>query len=189
MRVTALRLALALTCAAVLSGCASNYAPSSLTGGYAEKDLGDGTMRVSYFGNGYTTAETVQTYWLYHCAELAMAKGYDGFRILSPITLSAVDALRQPSSAEGGIIKTASHSGGYTVHTYSYTVQQMAKPSITADIHFIRRPFTPVLAKVFDASQLEATLRPLVKGKLCGGNVCAHAHTYIYGAPGPDGRL
>jgi hypothetical protein len=38
---------------------------------------------VSFAGNGYTSRETVQVYWLYRCAQLALEKGFAGFEILS----------------------------------------------------------------------------------------------------------
>jgi hypothetical protein len=40
---------------------------------------------VRFDGNGYTTRETVQTYWLYKCAQLALEQGFTGFEILSDI--------------------------------------------------------------------------------------------------------
>jgi len=53
------------------------------TGGFEVKDLGQDVYRVRFDGNGYTTRETVQTYWLYRCAQLAVEKGFTGFEILS----------------------------------------------------------------------------------------------------------
>ena len=41
--------------------------------------------RVRFVGNGFTTRETAQVYWLNRCAELAADKGFAGFEILSDI--------------------------------------------------------------------------------------------------------
>jgi len=170
-----------------LAGCASSYGPDTITGGYLEKQLEPGIWRVVFLGNGYTTAETTQTFWLYRCAELAKLKGYDGFRILTPITLSEVRALRPAADASATIIKVHGGGGGgghYTYYSYSYS--QMPKPSLSADIQLLRNPIATVPGKVFDATALKATLEPYVKGKLCGTNVCPHVHRYLYPAPPVD---
>jgi hypothetical protein len=69
--------------AIALASCATPYAPTGITGGFDAKELREDVYRVSFSGNGYTTNETAQTYWLYRCAELALEKGYYGFEILS----------------------------------------------------------------------------------------------------------
>lgn len=69
--------------AVVLASCATQYQQSSFTGGSDVKELRPDVYRVSFQGNGYTTKESVQVYWLYRCAELAVEKGFSGFEILS----------------------------------------------------------------------------------------------------------
>lgn len=69
--------------ACVLASCATPYAPSGFLGGFDTKELREDVYRISFSGNGYTTTETAQTYWLYQCAELTLSKGYYGFEILS----------------------------------------------------------------------------------------------------------
>jgi hypothetical protein len=54
-----------------------------LIGGFDVKELRPDVFRVSFQGNGLTTRESVQAYWLYRCAELALEKGFAGFEILS----------------------------------------------------------------------------------------------------------
>jgi hypothetical protein len=49
---------------------------------------------VSFQGNGYTTKESVQVYWLYRSAQLAIEKGFAGFEILSDIQF----VMRRPST-------------------------------------------------------------------------------------------
>jgi hypothetical protein len=181
------RLFAAVLATAALAGCASHYGPDQITGGYLEKELEPGTWRVQFLGNGYTTSETTQTFWLYRCAELAKSKGYDGFRILTPIRLSEVQALRPTAGAPATIIKVHGHGGGgghYTYYSYSYS--QMPKPSLSGDIQMIRNPIAAEPGKVFDATALMAALDPYVKGKLCGTNVCPHVHRYLYPVPPAD---
>lgn len=186
-----MRIAIALASLALLAlgGCASSYAPSSWTGGYSEREVGQDTWMVSFGGNGYTTEETVQTYWLYHCAEFALSKGYDGFRILSPIKLSAVQALRgdgvqvirvHGGGGGGGGHSSGGRSGGGYVATYGYAGAPVNKPAIDAEIQLLRRPLAPVPGRTFEAAALKALLEPYVTGPKCNGNVCPHVHSYLY---------
>src|SRR5690554_3761321 len=78
---------LSLLSGLLLAACATPYQASGLTGGYSEKEIEPGIWRVTFSGNGHANYETVQTYWLYRSAEVAMEKGYDGFEILSQIRL------------------------------------------------------------------------------------------------------
>lgn len=48
----------------LLTGCATPYGSAGILGGFSEKNLEGDIWRVSFSGNGYTTMETVQTYWL-----------------------------------------------------------------------------------------------------------------------------
>lgn len=156
----------AATCVALLlglSGCttpaASPYAPLGGTGGYSETQLEPDIWRVGYYGNGYTSPDTVQTFWLYHCAELALVHGYDGFQIYWNGQLKA---FKQPAPS--------------TAQPVYFDV----KPSLEADVKFLKKPFAADPPQSFDAAALKAALEPAVKGKLCDiGNVCPHAHDYL----------
>lgn len=71
--------------AATLASCATPYQQAGLTGGAEVRELRPDVYRVTFQGNGYTTRETVQVYWLNRCAELALEKGFAGFEILSDV--------------------------------------------------------------------------------------------------------
>jgi hypothetical protein len=73
--------------------CATPYTQQGLIGGFDVKELRPDVFRVSFQGNGFTTRESVQTYWLYRCAQLALEKGFTGFEILSDMQF----ATRRPS--------------------------------------------------------------------------------------------
>jgi hypothetical protein len=77
------RSAVVAAAALLLAACATPYTESSIIGGFDAKELREDVYRVAFGGNGYTSNETVQTYWLYKCAELTLEKGYYGFEILS----------------------------------------------------------------------------------------------------------
>jgi hypothetical protein len=82
------RVLLVAAVAVSLASCATPYAQQGFTGGFDVQELRPDVFRVSFQGNGYTTRETVQVYWLYRCAQLAIEKGFNGFEILSDMQFS-----------------------------------------------------------------------------------------------------
>ncbi|QOZ76639.1 hypothetical protein XH83_14965 [Bradyrhizobium sp. CCBAU 53351] len=79
------RVSMLAAAAAVLVSCSTPYQQQSITGGSDVKELRADVYRVSFQGNGYTTRESVQVYWLYRAAQLALEKGFAGFEVLSDI--------------------------------------------------------------------------------------------------------
>lgn len=149
----------AVACAICLVGCATNYQNRGITGGYSERKISEDTWGVGFSGNGYTTYETVQTYWLYRAAELTVEQGFDGFEIVDSLKLSQV-----------------SGSGlGIPVQLYTNTE---AKPVIASIIKLMRKPFPNGARRVFDAKSLKEALQPRISN-LCGSNVCPHVHDYL----------
>lgn len=154
----------------LLAGCstATPYQSSVagyfvIAGGYDEVEKGNGVWHVSFSGDRDTSRQTMQTYWLYRCAELTLKEGYDGFEILSPIRL--IDEEGDPRLYDYGDFGDVYHTG--------------------ADIRMIKKPFTPVASKVFEAMALKAALEPYVTGKKCDrGNVCPHPHSYLHAGAG-----
>ncbi|WP_444916803.1 CC0125/CC1285 family lipoprotein [Microbulbifer sp. JMSA003] len=165
---------------AVLAGCATPYQNSagSFTGGHSVKHLEGDIYRVGFYGNGYTTKETVQTYWLYRCAEVAIENGFEGFEILSHITLTQSFDIEQFFAEENPYKK---------VQVYYIPMHTAPKPEIVADIRLLNPPYEVNPPKVFNASELKAVLDPYVNAeKKCGsGNVCEHVHKYLH----PEGTF
>jgi hypothetical protein len=77
------RVLLLAAAAVMLVSCSTPYEQSGLLGGFDAKELRPDVYRVSFQGNGFTTRESVQVYWLNRCAELTVEKGFAGFEILS----------------------------------------------------------------------------------------------------------
>jgi len=153
----------------ILCACATPYGSSGLTGGYTEKELEPGIWRITYGGNGFTTRETVQTFWLYRAAELSLEKGYDGFEIISPIQMISV-----PVSPDG---QARLYPAQVFIPLY---IPEAPKPEMIADIRVLKGPIKQAPPKVFDAADLKERLQQYVKGKLCdAGNVCPHVHHYL----------
>jgi hypothetical protein len=165
--------------AMALCGCVSAYAPSSISGGFDQRQVSEVVWRISYFGNAYTSVETVQTYWLYRCAEITLEQGYNGFQILSNVELtqspSAIPALFQQGDGARVIPIVESGLDG--------------KPYMVANIMLLRAPLPDRPRVVFDANVLKTFLQPYVTGELCGGNVCPHVHRYLFpGFVSPEGN-
>ena len=164
----------------VASGCATSYGPSSksLAGGYSVKYLEGEVYRVAFYGNGYTTKETVQTYWLYRCAELAIEKEFDGFEILSHISLTQNLPVGEFFLGKNPFQKA---------QIYYIPMDTGSKPEISADIRLIKEPIEGVPPKVFNAAKLKEALDPyvMVEKKCSSGNVCEHVHKYIH----PEGTF
>lgn len=163
---------------ASLTACSTPYQKNGMTGGFTEVQLKDDIWRIKFGGNGYTTYETVQTYWLFRCSELAIEKGYDGFEILSNIPLAS--NLKQYLALQDGFHPVASY-----VPIYIPMDSGTRFPAIEGDIRLIKKPFESSPPKIFDATNLKSALEPLVKGDKCSvnqtaGNVCPHVHEYLF---------
>ncbi len=166
----------ALVLGLAVAACSPGYGAANWWSsfGYKNQRLNGDVWRVSYTGNGYTTHETAQTYWLYRCAELSIEQGFDGFEILSDLHLV--------EQADRPIRLAATHSvpifipmyGGYSRADVGY---------LSGDIRLIKKPFDAAPPKIYDAVELKKTLEVYVTGEKCSmQNVCPHVHSYIYGA-------
>ncbi len=160
----------------LVTGCATTYQSMGFTGGFDEKNLEDNIWRITFSGNGYATRETVQTYWVYHCSEVALKNGFEGFEILSHIQLTKNITPEEYFSSSSPYKK----SGGY-VYVPMY-IEESYKPHIEADIRLLKSPFESNPPKVFDANELKTALEPIVmsKEKCDLGNVCPHVHKYLH---------
>ena len=108
------RVLLVAAVAVSLASCATPYAQQGFTGGFDVQELRPDVFRVSFQGNGYTTRETVQVYWLYRCAQLAIEKGFNGFEILSDMQFS----MRRPPADDRDRPRLSS-STGFAAHQHS----------------------------------------------------------------------
>jgi hypothetical protein len=138
-----------------LTGCVSTYSEESITGGFWDQQIAPAAWIVGYSGNGYTSHETVQTYWLYRAAEITLAQGFDGFEIVAG--KDSGSALL-PDLIDEGLI---------------------GKPNLMVNIRLLEKPLPERPGQTFDAMALKAFLQPHVEGEKCDGNVCPHVHKYL----------
>jgi len=148
-----------------LMGCVTPYQSSGIIGGYSEKQISPTVWRITFDGNGYTSRETVQTYWLYRAAELTLQKGYDSFEVLNSL-MSGMQYWKD----------------GYDpkfVAQVIYMPMESNKPVLELDIRLHKEPYAAKPPKSFNAKKLMASIESYVKGAKCGGNVCPHEKLYM----------
>lgn len=81
MRLSLLISVLALAACATAVG--TTYAPAGKGGyGYSDTRIEEGRYRITFAGDGATTPDAVEDYALLRAAELALAGGYDWFRVV-----------------------------------------------------------------------------------------------------------
>ncbi|MCY4427805.1 MAG: hypothetical protein OXC05_12365 [Halieaceae bacterium] len=166
----------------LLFGCATAYqkAAGKYTGGYRAVELEPGIYRVVFYGNGYTTKETVQTYWLYKCTEVALENGYDGFEILSVINLTQNFSVEEFFHGKNPLREAQ-------VYYFPMDVGPKPELELEGDIRLLRNPVSEMPPKIFDARKLQEALSLYVNAeeKCEGGNICEHVHKYLH----PEGTF
>ena len=159
-----------------LAACATPYQSSVagwffVAGGYDQKDMGNNVWQIGFHGNVDTTRETLQTYWLYRSAEIALDHGFDGFEVVSDMKLT--DGILTPRPVR---------LAATYVPMFIYVPQSGSNIpyNFGGNIRLLKMPFDSEPPKIFDAAVLKARLEPMVKGKKCEKeNVCPHEHDYL----------
>ena len=159
-----------LLLAGLMSCQATTNGPEGFSGGFSSSLVEDDRYYAVFRGNGFTTAETIQTYFLYNVSILALESGYEGFETASgSIQVSNPSATSLPG---GGV-------GDQLVNAYAYKI--VSGGALYDNIRLLKKPFGHMPPKVFDAALLKSALDPIVNGPKCrGGDVCPHAHHYLY---------
>ena len=76
-----LTLTLSILTVILMTACTTPYQPRGATGGYFETPLGNDAFLVEFTGNGNTSQQQVQRFFMYRCADLAAQSGYAYFSI------------------------------------------------------------------------------------------------------------
>jgi len=72
-----------------LAGCQTPYQQKGLTGGFSDHVIDKQTVHVQFSGNGLTSREKVERYFLYRCAEVTDQAGYRYFTVLPKIAMGS----------------------------------------------------------------------------------------------------
>lgn len=139
-------------CGVVLSGCATGYKQSGITGGYSETQLSENAFRVAFNGNGYANRERVFDFALLRAAEVAIQHGFRYFVVVDSANDSSLSTYTAPS-------QTYSTNGAYGQSTtYPGQTYLITKPSaVNTIVCFAEKPSNA--AMVFDADFLQKSLK------------------------------
>lgn len=118
---------LALLTPLLLSGCfgPTLYQVHQLSGGYRESPVSQNRWYVEFYGNGYTSRDSVMAYWLYRCAELTLQKGFEYFVLVSrtlPGGAHVETEIRLAAGDDGNGVETfpvKGRSRGYSAPIYA----------------------------------------------------------------------
>lgn len=92
-------LAVCVSTAVGLAGCATAYQRDGLTGGFSETQLDENVWRVKFVGNGYTDDQTAEEFALLRSAELTLEKGYSHFVLAGSRSSTKTGAFTTPRTA------------------------------------------------------------------------------------------
>lgn len=143
----------AISLAIILGGCATTYQPEGFSGGFSETQLDTNVFRVSFRGNGYTSAERAEELALLRSAELTLKNGFTHFVVIDGRSREQLGTYTTPTQSYTTANATAYGNSAYgTARTTTYGGQTflISKPSTTNTIMcFTGKP--DIQALVYDA--------------------------------------
>jgi hypothetical protein len=144
----------------LLTGCATTYQPQGFSGGFAETQLDTNVFRVSFRGNGYTSAERAEEMALLRSAEVAIKNSFTHFAVVDGASRSRYSTVTTPTqSTTTGTVSVNGNTAFGTARTTTSGGQSfvIAKPSTTNTIVcFVGKP--DVAGLVYDARFLMNSL-------------------------------
>lgn len=138
-----MRALVAITCAAMLAGCATAYGDMGFTGGVQADQISATRWRIVARGNGYTDSTTIEDFALRKAAETTIQGGYEWFVVVGAQDKSGVGTIvnTTPQTTYGTATvygNTASYSG--TTYGGQTTVSSFVKPGQDVIIETGRGP-------------------------------------------------
>lgn len=138
---------------AMLAGCATGYQSRGFTGGFSETRLDEQVYRISFQGNGFTSAEKASDYTLMKAAELTAVAGYAYFVIMdSADTTQRIKQQTPGYSQTTGTVNTYGNTANFNATTRHYGGSQyvISKPGQAITIYMLKEKPADVFA--FDAA-------------------------------------
>ena len=162
--------------AIVLSSCTATMQNGDVfSSGFTAYPVGDDGFYANFMGNSSTTPETIQAYWLYNCAVLALSEGYDGFQVGSA-SIDVSTPAYVPPTITGSNPPMLGAVPYVTTALADWLAFKLVSGSALYDnIRVVKKPFRADPPRVFDAAVVKTALEPYVTGKKCSrGNICPH---------------
>jgi hypothetical protein len=148
--------ALAMAAAACATAVGTAYAPAGKNGyGYSETRIEEGRYRVTFAGDGATPAGTVEDYALLRAADLAIAGGYDWFRVVG----RSVDEAENGGVGIGAGLGGGGRNVGVGVGGNLGTVGARKFYTARLEVIFGRGEKPADMPSVYDARSLAETIR------------------------------
>ena len=119
----------------MLAGCATQYQKQGFAGGFEETQLQPNVYRITFKGNGYTSAERAADFALLRSAELTLQNGYSYFAIVDAREGATHGAFTTPTQSYTTGSATANSYGG-TTNAYG----QARTTTYGGQTFFISRP-------------------------------------------------
>jgi hypothetical protein len=127
-------IALSVTFAALLLGCATTYQSSGFTGGFSEVQLDKNMWKVTFEGNGYTKKQRAEDLAMLRSADLTIKNGYRYFAFVSTDSSVANHVMQMPSSSTTTFNANSygnNISGTASTNNYGGNIVNIRKPSTT----------------------------------------------------------
>lgn len=143
-----------------VSACATQYQRQGFSGGYTETQLDNNVYRVSFRGNGYTSAERAADFNLLRCAELTLQNGYKYFAVVEGregTNYSTYTTPTQTYTTGSAYVAGNAVYGNATTTTYGGRTFVFAKPSSTNTIIMLRER-NEIAGMTYDAKFLYNSL-------------------------------
>jgi hypothetical protein len=137
----------------ILSGCATPYKGNGLIGGYSDMRIQDNIFRISFRGNGYTSAQKTMDFALLHSAEVTLKNGYKYFIVIDQNQSAKQLSYTTPVTANTtGMVYPNGMYSGQTNYSGGETFNISKHRSSLTIACFVDRPQTGAFA--YDAQQV-----------------------------------
>ena len=126
-----------ISLAFLVTACATSYQPQSFSGGFTETQLDTNVFRVSFKGNGYTSADRAEEMSLLRSADLTLKSGFTHFSIIDGRSRTESSSFTSPTqSTTTGSVSTfgGTSSLNATTRQTGGETYIIAKPSTTNTI-------------------------------------------------------
>jgi len=147
---------LALGAVLVLSGCATGYQSTGLTGGYSDTQLAPDVYRVVFRGNGYTAPERAQDFALLRASELTLQRGFTCFAIIDERHSTSPSSFTTPGHADTTAYGSGYSSGNIYLNPYGGSYSGTSSAYVNAhttytppQTYIFYKPKTGIMVRAF----------------------------------------
>ena len=144
-----------------LVGCATDYQPNGLLGGFSDTQLDENVFNITFRGNGYTSMERASDFTYLRAADLTLKNGFTYFAVtystknVSTSSFTTASQTTTQINYYGGTAYATSQTTPGTTYTFNEPAVEMTV------ICFAEKPQTD--ATLFNAKFLSRSIRQKYK--------------------------